>query len=115
MNYEELSDFEVNKAVAEALYPKLLDFDRGGNVLEDGKTIFVLNSGWMDYCNNPSDAEPIIVENRISILSNTVMGGGKYWQALDERRQFEASHTTNRLRAAMIVFLKMKESDNENN
>lgn len=112
MQYEDMTDFEINKAVAEALYPDLLNFDRGGNVLDDGKTIFVLNSGWMDYCNTPSDAWPIIVENRIDIRHRYTEQGEDIAHATaligDDEDYLFWSSGDNLLRCAMIVFLKME-------
>ncbi len=77
MNYEELSDFEVNKAVAEALgaIPEraiLQHFPPSPaiNLATEGRF-----NGWkLDYCNNPSDAWPIIVEHKISVQHSSSMG-----------------------------------------
>jgi len=99
MNYEQLSDFEINKTVAEALGIYYADG-------EDGLSV-VVEPEWnsRDYCNNPSDAWPIIVENRMDIIpfgfdewiSTKSYPNRPYSKAIDE----------NPLRAAMIVFLKM--------
>lgn len=103
-NYGKQSDGEINRAVRLALHGgPVTDYDR-----------FFDSFPVPDYCSSPADAWPIIVENRISILSNRVMGGGKYWQALDERRQYqlESCNKNKPLRAAMIVFLKMQSHKN---
>jgi len=118
MNYEDMSDFEINKAVAR---------HEGFNVdskycinIEGGSRIeFILESENMtqliDYCNNPSDAWPIIVKNGIDIEF--------FYNEPDEEYRFchaqihvadfgfiTVNHPSNPLRAAMIVFLKMQES-----
>ena len=84
MNYEEMSDFEINKAVS------------------------ILRGSCFDYCNSPSDAWPIIVENRISIVDLSTVATGWKAQAmyLDDKPY---AVNPNPLRAAMIVFLKMKD------
>lgn len=56
-----------------------------------------------DYCNNPADAWPIIVNNKICIMP--LAWGG--WRAMWEHGQVDCEP----LRAAMIVFLMMKESE----
>ena len=108
MNYEEMSDFEINKQVA---------INRGGyqghvehmqhGVKESDRASHGLLFTERDYCNNPSDAWPIIV----SMISGgcivqmlkagvivTLQEGGRI-QVMDK----------NPLRAAMIVFLMMQE------
>ncbi|MCP4321484.1 MAG: DUF2591 domain-containing protein [Alteromonadales bacterium] len=84
MNYNELSDFEINKLVAEKLTGK--------------ESIFV-----PDYCNNPSDAWPIIVDNRITVAPYDDASQG--WSATYDTSFF--IDDDNPLRAAMIVYLMM--------
>jgi hypothetical protein len=122
MNYEEQSDFEINKAVAVALYPaynwkgvpshvdrghsnSVIAYDDEGNRHDEGYIY--------DFCNLPSDAWPIIVENRIA----TDWAYEGTWKAVITNqcrpgpfRRFE-TFNTNPLRAAMIVFLKMQEKE----
>lgn len=108
MNYEEMSDFEINKCVAEAAGMELSSDHSGACVGVVRRSIGSRpNYGHVNYCNNPSDAWPIIV----SMISGwcvvqmlqagvivTLQGGGRI-QAMDK----------NTLRAAMIVFLMMQE------
>ncbi|MBN5380733.1 DUF2591 family protein, partial [Serratia marcescens] len=64
------------------------------------------------YCNNPAYAWPIIFENKISIIS--MYSGGDSWQVdAGEDEEFVIRNQTNPLRAAMIVFLMMKDVENE--
>lgn len=95
MNYEEMSDNEINLSIHLYFYQ-----------LSDGSLIY-------DYCNNPSDAWPIIVENKISTFYT---GEGVYgWAASSDVFEFYSKgkqihqFDKNPLRAAMIVFLKMQE------
>ena len=119
MNYEELSNFEINKAVASIMYPDyewlpckghdsmVIGFDDIENRADQGYRY--------DYCESPNDAFPIITENRISIFDT---GENVYgWAASDNVFKFysngDGTHhfDKNPLRAAMIVFLKLHESE----
>ena len=76
MDYESMSDFEINKLVAR----HYLEHGQHMDIFEDIKgkaaiTCFLANPQGEsinvfigDFCNDPSDAWPIIVENRISII-----------------------------------------------
>jgi hypothetical protein len=94
MNYDQMSDFEINVKV---------------HILNGGLNN---NDPTPNYCNNPSDAWPLIVENKINI---------NWFLTCDKSEPFvcaglsafnprEAKHPDNPLRAAMVVYLKMKES-----
>ncbi len=112
-DYSKMSDFEINKLVAEQLYedkPSLIvqrDVPSRPAVtvfcdIGDGEIVSILCA---DYCNNPADAWPIIVENEISI---------NYWRHGRLEADRYGIHTVedkNPLRAAMIVFLMMKDAE----
>ena len=118
--YRDKSDFEINKAVAVYL----------GYTAEyenESVTVFRNNNGGMpmvvsaaadssdnfDPCNNPADAMPIVIENRISIKSRF---NGHYdeWYASRQLNKVHIDATgTNYYRIAMEVFLMMKEAENE--
>ncbi len=132
MNYENMSDFDVNKAVS-----NLVDFGNFSiSVNDENETVYILDKdgfdflpiGHFDPCNNPNDAWTIIIENNISILHACDYH-------LDRKlKKFKINYTgqyiasafpvmrdgfngdelqvvnENPLRAAMICFLKMKES-----
>ncbi len=118
MNYDDLSDFDINQLVSEALGHELMPDDYYTSVFNANYP----NSVWSikpdqlheehnDYCNNPSDAWLIIVENKIetrwSFDDNWAARITNQGQA-GEFKMFESWHK-NPLRAAMIVFLRMKE------
>ncbi len=113
MNYEEMSDFEINKLVAK----KVFDSHEWVcvNSWSDGEFIASLvnyTQEKFDPCNDPSDAWPIIVGSKITISPQS---NGDEWEACavmnDELRfEFEV-WDKNPLRAAMICFLKMKNSE----
>lgn len=96
MNYEEKSAHEINREVASHFYcPNWLS-------RHDEKLGMI-----PDYCNNPSDAWPIIVENKIGVTflkAETCV-------VLANNGDFYA-RSRNPLRAAMICFLKMKDAEN---
>jgi len=100
MSREQMSDFEINKAVAEAL-GMIVDGGFDGGSVCCGKT----GAGDLerrDYCNTVGDAWPIIFDNKISLdISDThtaAIGGDNHCYI-----------HTNPLCAAMIVFLMMQE------
>ena len=102
-DYASMSDFEINCRVhAEVMEISGLDSFKA-----------------RDYCNNPADAWPIISENKISTMWMT---SEKEWCAWSEGDLGEGAwywenspdyyfNCTSQLRAAMIVFLMMKESE----
>ncbi len=105
-NYAEMSDFEINKLVTKHL---LTD---GWKYNEKEKGFIFESDGYFyriyDYCNDPSDAWPIIVENGICITSPVV--DGERWRAMiyTSNKNYSWSDK-NPLRAAMIIFLMMNE------
>lgn len=123
-DYASMSDFEINSAVHNALLdkPYELTFHGGGKitwkdkdsgrVIETGIVVYTKN-GLHDYCNNPADAWPIITANRIGVIPAPDHG---MWRAAhrvigeDSNPRHFTQHA-NPLRAAMIVFLKMKECE----
>ena len=115
MNYEEMSDFEINKQVA---------INRGGyqghvehmqhGVKESDRASHGLLFTERDYCNNPSDAWPIIFSSRTMLNPYCV---DELWKAevpcgFDGLfKEYATCYHRNPLRAAMIVFLMMQEQD----
>lgn len=95
-------------------YSKMSDFEINCRVHSEVMEISGLDSfKAKDYCNNPVDAWPIIVNNSISLECIVVNRHEKTWRA-----QFKTEYVKHRvnhknpLRAAMIVFLMMQESKN---
>ena len=115
MNYDEMSDFEINSAVHN--HVKQLGYNiefLGGDRIKWSKNGFddaitekvkYSNSTLLDYCNNCKEAWKIIVENRISInfdldeMNTATAFSSKSYGWFDK----------NPLRAAMIVFLVIKD------
>ena len=110
MNYEELSDVGVNHCVSAELFKEDKfskkqwnnNAQRTFKEIMDGRCVYKS----AHYCNNPSDAWPVIIANGISLV---YMGGDWEAHALSEFGD-EAHNTThkNPLRASMICFLKMR-------
>lgn len=105
--YTELSDFEVNKKVAEKL-GLAYEVTRYGVV-----TRMSNKEQWREFnpCNNPTDAMPIIIENKL-ILSPRY--DSDEW--ISESMFYHDIYSVNKnpLRAAMEVFLIMKDEENKN-
>lgn len=123
--YRDKSDSEINKAVAEYYLTCAYRFNSADEVVElididlscefGGKINRVDNQiiGTFDPCNNPADAMPIVIENRISIESRF---NGHYdeWYASRQLNKIHIDATgTNYYRTAMEVFLMMKNAENE--
>lgn len=87
MDYSKLSDDEINNMV-------------GNLVSQRFRT---------DYCNNPADAWPIIVGNKINIRFGAE-GMACEAQFMQYGHESVECYHANPLRAAMIVFLIMQES-----
>lgn len=119
-DYSQMSDFQINAAVFEALHGGSPDFKEGDNGamvilsfegdIVDGNAVEIeIERGAFNPCNNPSDAWPIIVGNKISFLWNSENYSA--WTG-----EFPDSESSNEkpLRAAMIAFLKAKDAENAN-
>lgn len=122
MDYSQLSDFEINAMVFEALYggsPDCKEGDDGAMLLVSFEADVVggdiveveVVRGSFNPCHKPDEAWPIIAENKISIYAAILGDSRGEWGA-------EASYTchyhfhNNPLRAAMIVFLMLQENKN---
>ena len=107
MNYEEISDLQINLLVAKAIGVDAAE-NSGvvfGAVKHEGDNV-VSVMGVVDYCNNPSDAWPIIVANKIWVQPDMI--GDGFWHCYYCESEFSSKHKKP-LRAAMIVFLMMQE------
>ncbi|HCO0337624.1 TPA: DUF2591 family protein [Escherichia coli] len=126
MDYSQLSDFEINVAVFEAIHNGSPDCKEG----ENGAMVFVsfegdivngdaveveVELGSFNPCANPADAWPIITENNISIiLDNPSMpcATDNARDLFDDAGPNVGVAYDNPLRAAMIVFLMMQDANN---
>lgn len=108
--YTGLSDFEINKKVAEKL-GLAYEVTRYGVV-----TRMSNKEQWREFnpCNNPADAMPIIKDSLISITHDGIawdVSCAKYpelsvWSGLE-------NYNDNFYRKAMELFLLMKDAENE--
>lgn len=110
MNYAEMSDFEINKAVAEAqgYDTKLIQFF-GLQGLSKVRT----TERFFDYCNSWADVGPIIEKHLICLAADVFaepQDGGKWVAQPAYGWDSERVRSENPRRAAMIVFLMMQES-----
>ena len=110
-DYNAMSKLDINRRVSIALgeYREILDGEFVGVV---GDTWYAVNQKtreleqmFVDYCNNPADAWPIIVENKIRLTPRI---SDDRWGALYVPLLLE-HHDENPLRAAMIVYLMIME------
>ena len=107
MNYSELTDFDINKLVAESIYKdKSFDHCFYGELIANPNAIFVGDSENFkiaDYCNNPNDAWPIITQVWDELMREECRGCGiTVWEHII------SEYNCSRLRAACIVFLMSK-------
>ncbi|EMM0853521.1 DUF2591 family protein [Morganella morganii subsp. morganii] len=103
--YRDKSDFEINKAVA-------VNVNGADAVVEKFGRIYIIDEDGIamvsfDPCNNPADAWPIINEYGISLIYQE-----REFQFATNDGNIECS-ISNPLKAAMIIFLMMKEAENE--
>ncbi|ELY2747561.1 DUF2591 family protein [Cronobacter sakazakii] len=125
MDYLKLSDFEINKLVAEATgtqVEEIYQFVNGGEDIASHTSGIVLmrkitsnRKHWKLYdpCNNPADAWPIITKHRISIEfdgDNSTNPQTTWCHTANLGRTIGTEYQKNPLRAAMITFLMMQES-----
>lgn len=118
-DYATLTDFEINKAVAENLpYTHVIGDGKYPSISDDA--VYVERKAWkygnteecgVDYCNNPSDAWPIIVENRIDIAldSDGTTTASHYCYAIGDFLGWY--NCENPLKAAMICYLMIKDAE----
>ncbi|HCR4035899.1 TPA: DUF2591 family protein [Morganella morganii] len=117
--YRDKSDFEINKAVADNYLPCDYRYNENDKIVEligidlsceFGSCIDIEKEhvyGKFDPCNNPADAMPIVIANKISILHKKNDGT---WYAY---HPFQSVEHENFYRAAMELFLMMKDAENE--
>lgn len=102
----EMHNAQINMMVCKKLglglssYVRIITVDDATVLLDDNKTL-------VDYCNNWSDAGPIIVEHRINIEWHEWKNGIFRPYSLNNETM-KSCYDTNPLRAAMIVFLEMQ-------
>lgn len=114
-DYSAMSNFEINLAVAHIelcvggydYHPEKKEVYRAG--MDGGE---FLPNAYFNPCNNPTDAWPIIFRERITLTPKVT---GYEWDAISPvilNDDIEHLHTDkNPLRAAMVVFLMMKDRE----
>lgn len=107
--HTELSDFEINKKVAEYLKLNTIAYERTEIVLFDD-----MDATPFCPCNNHTDAMPIIIENKIGMNFICNIVGWSASHICESKGELEV-YDKNFYRAAMICFLIMKDAENENN
>ncbi|MEQ5566409.1 phage protein NinX family protein [Providencia rettgeri] len=118
--YTKLSDFEINKKVADLIgatpYPfGSTEYHRSAVCGMENAIIIKSPQkvGSFDPCNNPADAMPIIIENGIAIRPYKTATPVAFNAEIGEFYG-HAVYNENVLRAAMELFLLMKDAENEN-
>jgi hypothetical protein len=104
-DYSDLTDYKVNVLVAEKLGYKTETHEKSVFVSARHTGDNVQNVvGIYDPCNNPGDAWPVIFDNLIGLTPSL---SGDIWEA-DKHYSYRDK---NPLRAAMIVFLMIKDEE----
>lgn len=111
--YTELSDFEINKRVFVAAQIEHEDTN-----LYDNKVFYGDGANWIEFnpCNNPADAMPIIIENKICTAFDVFAeehDGGNWVASPAYGFASERTRNNNLYRAAMELFLLLKDAENE--
>lgn len=106
MNYDEMSDRAIDHKIVGVLY---------GHNDKDINKFF--HRGRFNYCNNPSDAWPIILSYCMDVeLSHPELGDigtCTIYNPMGTDWQCDFTDNNKALRAAMICFLKMKDAEND--
>ena len=117
MNYENMTDFEINCQVAKAKGMLLTDYQEISlsHVLSKVRAEVAPECyEWFDFCNSWGDAGSIIFDSCIDIISPESAGTMPYWEVNKwypgSKPQINSLHS-NPLRAAMIVYLTMQEPE----
>lgn len=99
--YSAVSNIELNHAVAVACGYKIISCEES--------VLAYVDSGYkpFDPCNNPADAMPIVIDNRITMKPHIFESN--YWECA--WKGFFMSVNKNPYRAAMEVFLMMKDAE----
>ncbi|MEQ5073242.1 phage protein NinX family protein [Providencia alcalifaciens] len=96
----ELSDFEINQKVAECLG---VEWFVTSTIWDE--LVVIVNGKHFKPCNNPADAMPIIIENKIAMNHPyDIWQCGSGWNVAENK---------NPLRACMESYLLMKDAENE--
>lgn len=118
--YRDKSDFEINCQVLATFEPDIehmcLSNDKKSfyHCGFDGNGFY--ETTIPDYCNNPADAMPIIIENKICMAYDVFAeehDGGNWVAQPAYGFSDERVRSDNYYRAAMICFLIMKDAENE--
>lgn len=111
-NYEDMSDFEINKLIAE-----WIGFGYFGFYKQEGGKVRCNRCGGemvtLDYCNNWSDIGPIIEKYGITLEYDCdIEAESEWWNCIGfgDSGRVEWNYTSNPKRAAAICFLMMQES-----
>lgn len=116
MNYADMSDFEINKAVGEIALEGKWACKPGHSGNESDlwyygsvDTFVTPYCQLPDYCNSWADAGPIIMGNKICLSCYPHRNDWDAFTLSDKGYAEETTYDENPLRAAMIVFLMMQE------
>lgn len=113
-DYSKKSDFEINNEIASVLCKEMNDGSEYSVFMCESLVRNVPN-----YCNNPSDMWPLIVENNIALRPIYIREYNNKktieWEAKNTQRDFPNKTVgwddKNPLRAAAIVFLMLNDKD----
>ncbi|MEY0253008.1 phage protein NinX family protein [Morganella morganii] len=124
--YRDKSDYEINKLIARLndgihIDDEITDIDCYIQSQSSPSSVLSCNGHISyliyDFCNNPSDAMPIVIENGISLIFDTGckawVAGIAYWVDGCEWQISYEVERMNQYRAAMELFLMMKDAENE--
>lgn len=116
MNYADMSDLQINKAVANCLGAKVVKSSFGAPCFKPDFSVSELSPGGpaekFNPCKSWAYAGPIIEKHLICLAADVFaepQDGGKWVAQPAYGWDSERVRSDNPLRAAMIVFLKMKE------
>ncbi|MCK5614652.1 DUF2591 family protein [Candidatus Pacearchaeota archaeon] len=121
MNFEEMSDIEINQAVVVALNPqyKVKFFYHDSEEIPYCWAFINRRGGYSsavpmpDYCNDWSNAGPLMTDNYMILMPAYIsLNEDSLWHAVDCFENYGSGRLINPLRAIAICYLKMKAAEN---
>lgn len=120
-DYSEHTDYEINKLVAEILYPgrDKHQHDESGTVEINTQSVPELFYEYFNWTDNWYDAGNLLADNKISLShpnhtgSSHNLWGTDGWVEKEDIIHIVGHHDKNPCRAIAITYLKMQEKEDE--
>ena len=104
-----ISDYEINKRLAEIILGK--EIKENNYTFRSGESLYYdcgtkRNILVRDYCNNPSDIMPLVIEHKVHTAFN-----GKSWYAESWSNGYSRGESENYYKAAALCLIKTLDNE----